>query len=74
MYKLMFYLTIEIKILRHCHSWLARQYVVGTQKNHLNYEEYVLKLMGKKTFSTILRYFFCLSLIMYECIAGEERI
>ena len=27
-YKLMFYLTIVNKILRHCHSWLARQYTV----------------------------------------------
>ena len=26
MYKLIFYLTIVNKILRHCHSWLARQY------------------------------------------------
>ena len=24
-YRLMSYLTIENKILRHCHSWLARQ-------------------------------------------------
>ena len=27
MYKLMFYLTTVNKILRHCHSWLARQYI-----------------------------------------------
>ena len=26
LYKLMFYLTIVNKILRHCHSWLAGQY------------------------------------------------
>ena len=27
-YKLMFYLTIVNKTLRHCHSWLARQYML----------------------------------------------
>ena len=27
-YKLMFYLTIVNKIVRHCHSWLARQYLL----------------------------------------------
>ena len=54
----MFYLTIVNKILRHCHSWLARQYKVA----HLSTEEgwSVVKCICVEH-----HYFMCL-LIYYE--------